>query len=129
MKYIVEYKVLLCIACPESYCIPPERIERHLREHHKNILSKKQRTELVKYSKTLELLKPTAVHVPCQEEGPIPGLHCQEGYVCTICKLVCGAESSMETHCRDEHDWRTNKPIIWKEQLVQVLITLSLPLI
>jgi len=122
MKYISEYKVLLCTACPESYCIPPKRIERHLRGHHKDILSKKQRTELVKYSKTLELLDPKDVPIPHWEEGPVTGLHRLKGHMCTICQFVGGAESWMETHSRDKHGWSTGKPIIWRDQDIQVFL-------
>src|SRR5579864_7432663 len=42
-KYLPIFKILLYKNCPKSYCIPSDGIATHLREFHKDILTKEQR--------------------------------------------------------------------------------------
>jgi hypothetical protein len=130
LKYLPRHQVLLCTACPESYCLPPNSIATHLRNFHNTILSKKQRAAIVKYSKTVTLKDPEDIEIPHREQGPVPGLHLVEGFECLECGYVCASLDTMsEGHCRPTHGWSRGKPLIWKQQYVQVLLDVLLWLI
>src|SRR5271169_6836917 len=58
LKYLPMHEVLLCTACLESYCLPPNSVAIHLLKFHSEILSKKQRVAIVKYSKSIILKNP-----------------------------------------------------------------------
>jgi hypothetical protein len=122
LKYLPRYKALLCTACPESYCLPPNSVATHLREFHRQILSKKQRATIVKYSESIVLKSPENIEIPPREQGPVPGLHLIPGFECLECGYVCPAKNTMsEQHCRSKHGWKRGQSPMWKEQHVQVL--------
>lgn len=120
LKHLPEYGVLLCTICEESYCLPLNGIAEHLRDFHKDVLTKKQRGTLVKYSKTLELLSPKKVLIPQKERGPVPGLHKIHGFECLECNILLGTPESMRKHCGYKHEWTKKKPNIWRRQYIQV---------
>jgi hypothetical protein len=120
LKHLPAHGTVLCMACKEPYCIPPAGIATHLRSFHRSVLSKKQRQELVLYANTLHLLEVSKVRTPSRYDGPVEGLHRMNGLECLCCGYVCHIKNSMEQHCR-QHDWVSTKPIMWKEQCIQVL--------
>jgi len=89
LKYLPMHEVLLCTACLESYCLPPNSVAIHLLKFHSEILSKKQRVAIVKYSKSIILKNPEKIKIPPREQGPIPGLHIAEEFECLECRYVC----------------------------------------
>ena len=122
LKPIPQYGVLLCKMCDEPHCIPPAAIAAHLRDFHKAVLTKKQRKELVKFSKTLRLLEPKEVLIPPREQGPVEGLHRSNGYECLECGFVCRKETTIQQHCRPAHKWDVNKADMWKRQYIQAFL-------
>ena len=63
LKYLPDYKVLLCTLCTESHCVPPNSIAQHFQDLHSNSISKQQLKKLVKYVQTFMnvLMKPKEV--------------------------------------------------------------------
>jgi hypothetical protein len=130
LKYLSKYNVLLCTACPESYCLPPGSVATHLRTLHRTILSKKQRATIVKYSDSLFIEDPKNIEVPPREQGPVPGLHLVEGFECLKCGYACPAENTMlEKHCRPKHGWRKAQSQMWKKQYIQVIVPYTMLLL
>jgi Protein of unknown function (DUF3505). len=99
LKYIPGHKVLLCLVCEKSYCLPPGSVAKHLCDFHCHILTKKQGSELVKFSNSVELSKPANIIIPQRGDGRVEGLHKENGYECNECEYVCGSEEVMKKHC------------------------------
>jgi hypothetical protein len=123
LKHLPTYGVLLCTACPKSYCLPPGSVEKHLRDFHHDVLDRKQRNTLIKYANSLthDIKHPMEMIVPPREFGPVEGLHLMNGFECLQCGIVYGSEDTMsEQHCRPKHGWTISQPVMWKSQKIQV---------
>ena len=121
LQFLSAYGVLLCTICKEPHCIPLRGVEQHLRDFHKDTLTKKHRAELVKYAHSLkeQLVNPKDVVTPPKENGPVPGLYKINGWKCLICQKLLGTEDSIQMHCRP-HGWKLNEPHMWKRTYIQV---------
>jgi Orsellinic acid/F9775 biosynthesis cluster protein D len=127
LRFLPAHGVLLCTVCTKPHCIPLDGVAAHLREFHKDLLTKRQRAELVKYAYSLkeQLVNPKDVDVPRRKDGPIAGLYKINGWECLECGKALGTEDSMKKHCRT-HGWEVNKVDMWKRTCIQVSIPINL---
>jgi len=112
--YNEEYHMIICKPC--GYAVKSDWIERHLQEKHKE-LKIKVRRELVEYVK--ELKQSTMVVTPSDGCRAIIGLHMVKGYECEDCRYLCPKLSSMQEHCKRNHDWKKAMGIKWTECQLQ----------
>lgn len=120
IEYLSDHRVILCMLCKEHYCIPPKGVRGHLNQFHQEQLTKKQRTEIVKFAASLDLTQPRAVQIPNRENGPILLLHKEKGFECLTCGYVCPKSSTMDKHGRNTHQWNIIQQDKWQRQWVQV---------
>ena len=127
VKFLPEYKVLVCTLCKERHCIPLKGLADHLHDFHKEVLSKKQRRELIKYGKTFQsqLIDPKKIRESHESGRAVTELHKINGYECMTCQKLLGTELSIRIHCRI-HGWDSMKPIMWRRSWIQVSMKLKL---
>jgi len=116
-QYIIyneEYHMIICKSC--GYAIKSDWIERHLRQKYKE-LEIKVRKELAVYVKGLK--QSTTVITPSDGCQAITGLHVKKGYECEDCQYLCPELSSMQEHCKRNHDWKKATGTKWRKCQLQ----------
>jgi len=115
------YHILICRQC--GHAIPQDWIMRHFRQMHKTIpLSVRQ--EIINYGKSLELWQPNEVQQLWENneiKSSVSGLVVKTGFQCQYynCGKLTRTESSMKTHCWNDHDWNKRAGTMWREQFLQ----------
>jgi len=87
LHYIPAHRVLICKEC--RYAIQPSAISRHLKDLHK--IYRSDRSELLEYTKKLDLADPADVVLPPPNEAPVPLLPTESGLACSRdgCNHLC----------------------------------------
>ena len=108
INYNQHFEVLICRICK----IGITGIHRHFARNHQSQISLKIRKEIDEYVKDLILRSVKHISNPMQEIEAIEGIEITEGFKCIAesgCRKVFGTEDSIESHCRNIHDWNTAK--------------------
>lgn len=126
IKHVPQYGVIICMLCKEHHAISPDSVGIHYSSFHSASISKLQRAELIKYTKTLTALnKPDQVKLitPTLDDGPVDGLHKIHGYECKDCLKLLPKLTSMEKHCHKHHGWgkRGKTGNHWTQKWMQVI--------
>jgi hypothetical protein len=118
VTYNADYKVLIC--CQHKYAIVPDWVSRHFQEFHK-ATPLATRQLISDYSKTLELAMPDIVAAQQAPVYAIDGLAVVDGFQCqyTECCQLRSTERSIKEHCREEHEWKVQTGVMWKNQAFQ----------
>jgi len=122
VTYNEKYKVLICRQ--HKYAIAPDWILRHFQEFHK-ATPLATRQLIVDYSKTLELAIPDNVARQPPPAYAIDGLTVVGGFQCqyTECFQLRSTERSIKEHCRQDHEWKVQTGVMWKNQPFQTFFT------
>jgi hypothetical protein len=107
--YNEEFDILICTPC--GIVVMPNQgggVKGHLEGSHngrsKNFpLSSKERRELVQLHGN-RILKPNP-RIPRHDSLPIPHLPVHSGVYCLKCLYACIADTMIQRHMREEHDW------------------------
>ncbi|PMD12379.1 hypothetical protein NA56DRAFT_652540 [Hyaloscypha hepaticicola] len=101
LHYIPAHRVLICKEC--RYAIQPSAISRHLKDLHK--IYRSDRSELLEYTKKLDLADPADVVLPLPNEAPVPLLPTESGLVCARdgCNHLCITVKRMKSHWATAH--------------------------
>lgn len=126
IKHVPRYEVIICMLCKEHHAISPDSVGHHYSSLHSVSISKVQRVELIKYTKTLNALKTPAqvkLITPAFNDGPVDELHKIHGYECTQCLKLLPKLTSMEKHCQKNHEWgkRGKTGNLWTRKWMQVI--------
>lgn len=101
LHYIPAHRVLICKEC--RYAIQPSAIPRHLKDLHK--IYRSDRSELLEYTKKLDLADPGDVVLPPPNEAPVPPLPTESGLACARdgCNHLCVTVKRMKSHWATAH--------------------------
>jgi hypothetical protein len=101
LHYIPAHRVLICKEC--RYAIQPSAISRHLKDLHK--IYRSDRSELLEYTKELDLADPADVVLPPPNEAPVPLLPTESGLACARdgCNHLCITVKRMKSHWATAH--------------------------
>ena len=101
LQYLPAYKVLICKEC--RYAIQPSAISRHLKDLHH--IYRSDRSELIEYTKGLQLDPPADVILPPPHEAPVPFLPTESGLACARddCNHLCVTVKRMKSHWATAH--------------------------
>jgi hypothetical protein len=107
-NYNQHFEVLICRICKTDIT----GIHRHFARNHQSQISLKIRKEIDEYIKNLNLQSIEYISNPIQEIEAIEGIEITEGFKCITesrCRKVFDIENSIESHCRNIHNWNTAK--------------------
>jgi len=101
LQYLPAHKVLICKEC--RYAIQPSAISRHLKDLHH--IYRSDRSELIEYTKGLQLAQPADVVLPPPHEAPVPFIPTESGLACARdgCTHLCVTAKRMKSHWATAH--------------------------
>ena len=110
--HLEEFRLLVCKAC--QYAVLRPQLDRHLRDHHKE-LPVTQRRAIVNELSQLDVLQRDEevldMRLPDPGGPALPCLPVHDGFRCTLCNdYVGGSPVTIQRHCRGpRHSWRKSR--------------------